>query len=52
MTHNHPKNETHQGFYALIAIFYVLGKVTAHLSLQWVSYPTQIIGKGLLNSLQ
>ncbi|CRK92268.1 CLUMA_CG005708, isoform A [Clunio marinus] len=44
-THDHPKNETHQGFYALIAIFYVLGKVTSHLSLQWIPYPTQIIGK-------
>lgn len=45
LTHNHPKNETSQGFYALTGIFYVLGKVTSHMSLQWVPYPTQIVGK-------
>ncbi|KAG4069942.1 hypothetical protein HA402_015166 [Bradysia odoriphaga] len=44
-THDHPKNETSQGFYALTGIFYVLGKVTSHMSLQWVPYPTQIVGK-------
>lgn len=46
LTHNHPKNETPQKFYALVAVFYVLGKVTSHLALQWVPYPTQVIGKG------
>lgn len=44
-THNHPKNETSQTMYALTGIFYVLGKVTSHMSLQWVPYPTQIVGK-------
>lgn len=44
-THKHPENETSQGFYALTGIFYVLGKVTSHMSLQWVPYPTQIVGK-------
>jgi hypothetical protein len=48
MTHDHPKNETHQGFYAVIAVFYVLGKVTSHVALQFVPYPTQVVGKGWL----
>lgn len=46
MTKNHQKNETHQGFYALIALFTCLSKITMNLSMQFVPYVTQVIGKG------
>lgn len=46
---NQPKNESPQSLFALAALFYALGKFTSHLSLQWVPYPTQIVGKGNLS---
>lgn len=49
MATNQPKNESPQTLFALAALFYVLGKFTSHLSLQWVPYPTQIVGKGNLS---
>lgn len=44
-THKHPKNETSQGFYLLSGLFNVVGSVTAYMSLQWVPFVTQIVGK-------
>jgi hypothetical protein len=40
-----PKTELSQNFFIANAIFSVLGKVTTHWSLKWVSFNTQVIGK-------
>lgn len=45
MSHDHPKNETPQKYFAIIGVFYVLGKVTSYISLRYVPYPTQVVGK-------
>lgn len=45
MTHNHPKNETHQAYYGCIAIFYCLAMVTSNFALKWIPYTTQVIFK-------
>lgn len=48
LTHDHSSNETHQGFYASTAVFYVVGLVTSNSALQFISYPSQVVGKGLI----
>ncbi|KAG5684403.1 hypothetical protein PVAND_013638 [Polypedilum vanderplanki] len=45
MSHDHPKNETPQRYYCIIGVFYVLGKVTSYISLRYIPYPTQVVGK-------
>lgn len=39
------KNETPQKYFAVISVFFVLAPVLSNMSLQWISYPTQVIGK-------
>lgn len=46
MTRNQKPNETHQGFFAFTAVFYVVALVTSNTALQFISYPSQVIGKG------
>lgn len=43
---NQPKNESSRVLFALAALFHLLGKFTSNLSLQWIPYTTQIVGKG------
>lgn len=50
LTHDHTPNETHQGFYAFTGIFYLVALVTSNTALQFISYPSQVIGKGLINT--
>ena len=40
------KIETRQSFYFTSAAFYVGALVTSNLALQYISYPSQVIGKG------
>jgi hypothetical protein len=44
-SHDHPKNETPQRYFCIIAIFYVIGKVTAYTALRFVPYPFLVVGK-------
>jgi len=39
------KNQTHQGYFIVIAIFYLCANVLSNVALQYIPYPTQIIGK-------
>lgn len=48
MTHEHAQNETPQSFYSISAIFYVIGLVTSNSALRFISYPCQVVGKGLV----
>ncbi|XP_070494650.1 solute carrier family 35 member B1 homolog [Chironomus tepperi] len=38
-------NETPQRYFCIIAVFYVLAKVTSYRSLRYVPYPTSVVGK-------
>lgn len=46
LTTNQHKSELPKNSFALAAFFLMLAKVTANMSLQWVPYPTQVVGKG------
>lgn len=48
LTHEHAPNETPQGFYSLSAVFYVVALVTSNSALRFISYPCQVVGKGLV----
>lgn len=39
------EDRTHSGYYASAALTYLLGMVSSNMALQWVPYPTQVIGK-------
>lgn len=51
MTREKSVNETPQGYFAFGAIFYLLALVTSNTALQFISYPSQVIGKGLLSGI-
>lgn len=46
MTHDQTPNETPQRFFAFTAVFYLVGLVTSNAALQFISYPSQVVGKG------
>lgn len=50
LTRDHSVNETHQGYFAFAAIFYLVALTTSNTALQFISYPSQVIGKGLIAS--
>lgn len=39
------ENKTHKLYYASMSLTYLLAMVCSNMALQWVSYPTQVIGK-------
>lgn len=41
-------NETSQSFFAFTAVFFVIGLITSNAAFQFISYPIQVVGKGLL----
>lgn len=51
MTRDHSVNETHQGYFAFAAIFYLVALITSNTALQFISYPSQVIGKGLYTQI-
>jgi len=50
MTHDQNEttpNETPQRYFAFTAVFYLVGIVTSNAALQFISYPSQVVGKAL-----
>ncbi|CAG9558176.1 unnamed protein product [Danaus chrysippus] len=41
----HEKDTTRTAYYFSSALTYLLGMVTSNMALQWVNYPTQVVGK-------
>nr|AEE61394.1 unknown [Dendroctonus ponderosae] len=39
------EDKTPRGYYISVAITYLLGMVCSNMALQWVPYPTQVVGK-------
>jgi UAA transporter family len=46
LTRDHARNETGQAYFATMAVFHSLGHVMTNMALQYISYPTQVVGKG------
>jgi UAA transporter family len=44
---DHEPNETSQKFYVSTAVFYVGALVSSNSALRFISYPSQVIAKGL-----
>jgi uncharacterized membrane protein len=45
---DHQPNETSQKFYVSTAVFYVSAQVSSNSALRFISYPSQVIAKGLI----
>lgn len=39
------EDKTHRLYYASMSLTYLLAMVSSNMALQWVSYPTQVVGK-------
>lgn len=44
-TKNHPEDKTPRLYYASVSLTYLLAMVCSNMALQWVPYPTQVVGK-------